>query len=378
MRYSFPKSSLFSILIVVIFCIFVIPQYVIYADSLVIRGVLFYSPTCPACHLIISEVIPPLVEQYPDQLEIIGIDVTQDAGTNLYQSAVVAFDIPDERIGVPTLVIGELVLVGAKEIPDMLPGIIQGGIETGGIDWPDIPGLEQALAQIGYEGANQNQNVEIAPANTAWADKIMLDPIANLIAIIILAGMLFSVVSVGQRFLVGKSFEREWPAWVLPVLALIGFGIAIYLTYIELTHSEAVCGPVGNCNTVQESSYAYLFGVIPVGIMGAVGYAVILIAWLVQQFGPQSLRKVSRLAIWGMAWFGVLFSIYLTFLEPFVIGASCTWCLTSAVIMTLILWASTGPALDLFQSSEIDDFYDDDDEESEGNITPEDISVSNA
>jgi hypothetical protein len=36
--------------------------------------------------------------------------------------------------------------------------------------------------------------------------------------------------------------------------------------------------------------------------------------------------------------FGVLFSIYLTFLEPFVIGAVCMWCVSSAVIMMLMLW----------------------------------------
>jgi uncharacterized membrane protein len=35
---------------------------------------------------------------------------------------------------------------------------------------------------------------------------------------------------------------------------------------------------------------------------------------------------------------GTLFSIYLTFLEPFVIGATCAWCLASAIIMTLLLW----------------------------------------
>jgi uncharacterized membrane protein len=35
------------------------------------------------------------------------------------------------------------------------------------------------------------------------------------------------------------------------------------------------------------------------------------------------------------------FSIYLTFLEPFVIGASCAWCLTSALIATLLLLAAT-------------------------------------
>lgn len=40
----------------------------------------------------------------------------------------------------------------------------------------------------------------------------------------------------------------------------------------------------------------------------------------------------------------VLFSIYLTFLEPFVIGATCAWCLTSAILMTALLWLSITPA----------------------------------
>jgi uncharacterized membrane protein len=41
---------------------------------------------------------------------------------------------------------------------------------------------------------------------------------------------------------------------------------------------------------------------------------------------------------------GVLFSIYLTYLEPFVIRAVCAWCLTSAVIMAMLLLASVEPA----------------------------------
>jgi uncharacterized membrane protein len=47
----------------------------------------------------------------------------------------------------------------------------------------------------------------------------------------------------------------------------------------------------------------------------------------------------------GMTVFGVLFSLYLTFLEPFVIKAVCMWCITSAVIMTLLLLLSLKPAL---------------------------------
>ncbi len=64
-----------------------------------------------------------------------------------------------------------------------------------------------------------------------------------------------------------------------------------------------------------------------------------------QQFDPQAFKRVSALSIWGMGIFGVLFSAYLTYLEAFVIGATCMWCITSAVLMILILWASTPATL---------------------------------
>jgi uncharacterized membrane protein len=120
-------------------------------------------------------------------------------------------------------------------------------------------------------------------------------------------------------------------------------GVAFYLTYVETSGSEAFCGPVGDCNTVQISPYATLFGFLPVGLLGLIGYALLLIGWAVYHFGPKSLRWTSAIAVWGMAFFGVLFSIYLTFLEPFVIGATCMWCLGSAVIVTALLWLSAGP-----------------------------------
>jgi uncharacterized membrane protein len=46
----------------------------------------------------------------------------------------------------------------------------------------------------------------------------------------------------------------------------------------------------------------------------------------------------------GLAAIGVMFSIYLTFLEPFVIGATCAWCLASAIIITALFWLSLPPA----------------------------------
>jgi uncharacterized membrane protein len=114
---------------------------------------------------------------------------------------------------------------------------------------------------------------------------------------------------------------------------------------VEINQSEAVCGPVGDCNTVQQSTYAYLFGIIPIGILGIVGYILIGILWIIQRHASEDWENYAALILWVLAAFGTAFSIYLTILEPFVIGATCAWCITSAIVMTLILLASTDPAL---------------------------------
>ena len=123
----------------------------------------------------------------------------------------------------------------------------------------------------------------------------------------------------------------------------MGLGVASYLTYVEMTQAEAVCGPVGDCNTVQQSEYTRLFGILPFGILGLAGYVMILLAWVIGRIASQRLAAYASLALLGLTAFGLLFSIYLTFLEPFVIGATCAWCLTSALIMTALLWLSLAP-----------------------------------
>ena len=80
------------------------------------RAVLFYSPTCGHCHQVMTQDLPPLVEKYGQQLDIIGIDVTQPAGQTLFQSVIQHFNLT--QAGVPTLVIDKVVLVGSVEIPE--------------------------------------------------------------------------------------------------------------------------------------------------------------------------------------------------------------------------------------------------------------------
>ena len=111
----------------------------------VIRAVLFYSPSCSHCVEVMERVLPPLVEAYPDQLDIVGIDVTHPLGGELYQSMLTELNVPDERLGVPSLVVGSTLLVGTNEIEQNFPALIKVGLSTGGSNWPNIRGLESVL-----------------------------------------------------------------------------------------------------------------------------------------------------------------------------------------------------------------------------------------
>ncbi len=130
----------------------------------------------------------------------------------------------------------------------------------------------------------------------------------------------------------------------MPILALLGLGVALYMTYVETQNAVAVCGPIGDCNAVQSSPFATLFGVLPVGLFGALGYVGILVAWAANRFGPPALARLAGPALLGMGLFGVIFSIYLTYLELFIIKAVCIWCLSSAVLIALVLLLAVGPA----------------------------------
>jgi uncharacterized membrane protein len=93
---------------------------------------------------------------------------------------------------------------------------------------------------------------------------------------------------------------------MIPVLCGIGLLLAGYLAYVESTEVRAVCGPVGDCNTVQQSEYARLFGVLPVGVLGIAGYVAIGLAWSVNRIGDRRASSLAWVALTGMVLFGVL------------------------------------------------------------------------
>lgn len=166
-----------------------------------------------------------------------------------------------------------------------------------------------------------------------------------LVAWVVLIGMLAAVLIASVVLglaLTGRTI-KPLPAWLdvgLPGLSLIGLGVALYLLYVETTPAQAICGPLGDCNTVQDSPYAMILGWLPVGLAGAVGYLAILGSWFWGRRSQSGLGVYMPVILFGLAAFGTLYSIYLTYIEIFVIQAVCLWCITSAIVMTLIMLIS--------------------------------------
>jgi len=114
------------------------------------------------------------------------------------------------------------------------------------------------------------------------------------------------------------------------VLAVVGLGVATYLTYIHYAGIKPACTAGQSCVKVETSQWSKLDGV-PVALMGLIGYVLILTTLLARD------REETRLVTLGLTLIGFGFSAYLTYRELFSIHAVCEWCASSAVIMTILL-----------------------------------------
>lgn len=118
------------------------------------------------------------------------------------------------------------------------------------------------------------------------------------------------------------------------VLAGLGLFDSLYLTGVKLSNTYALCGPIGNCETVNTSDYSQVFG-IPIAIIGAAAYFLILILLLIENRNDYW-TDFSPMLVFGISLAGVLYSAYLTFLEIAVIKAICPYCILSFILIILI------------------------------------------
>jgi uncharacterized membrane protein len=122
------------------------------------------------------------------------------------------------------------------------------------------------------------------------------------------------------------------------VLAVIGIGIAGYLTYVHYAGINPICvAGGGGCEKVQTSKWAELAGV-PVAVLGLAGYVAILASLALPEDTGQMVAAL-------LSFIGLAFSAYLTYRELFTIHAVCQWCVASAVIMALLAAVSVARLL---------------------------------
>jgi len=122
---------------------------------------------------------------------------------------------------------------------------------------------------------------------------------------------------------------------LVALVAVAGVFVALYLTLYKLGYIGTLACAVGSCETVQTSKWATFLG-FPVGAWGVAYYVGVLALALIGLTGRYAdSRRLSEILV-GVTAFGLVFSLWLTYLELFVIHAICQWCVVSAILATIL------------------------------------------
>jgi len=134
-----------------------------------------------------------------------------------------------------------------------------------------------------------------------------------------------------------EDTQNGWQGWLWAPVVLSAFGIFVsgYLSVKGFTGGSLACSRWAQCDVVNNSVYAKIYGV-PVAFIGLAGYLLLLgLALAVLQTSGLKQRRLLGLSF-ALALGGFAFSAYLTYIELFVIEAICNWCVASAVLIALL------------------------------------------
>lgn len=141
-----------------------------------------------------------------------------------------------------------------------------------------------------------------------------------------------------------------WVYVVAALLSLVGLADALYLTVQDLTGQTLRCTIVSGCSEVLSSPYAHI-GPVPLAVLGAVAYFTVFSLAILAAFG----YRLAQPLLAGLVVVMFLMSLWLLYLQAFVIHHFCQYCLLSAavtVILTvLVIVASRTSRLGTFQRS---------------------------
>lgn len=118
---------------------------------------------------------------------------------------------------------------------------------------------------------------------------------------------------------------------VTALVSLIGLGDAIYLTVQHVTGQSVRCTIISGCSEVLSSPYASVNG-IPLALIGAAAYFTAFSLATLAAFGYPFVGKLLIVLV------GLMFltTVWLFYLQAFVIGHFCQFCLLSAAVTTVL------------------------------------------
>ena len=123
---------------------------------------------------------------------------------------------------------------------------------------------------------------------------------------------------------------------LLIIGSIIGLVDSLYLTWEKISSNPALCiQGLGDCYSVNNSIYSEFMG-IPVAILGAGAYLLILLSLLLE---PKNsfFESNSPYIVFAITLIGTLFSLYLTYIEIAVLRKICPFCVISAITMLVLL-----------------------------------------
>jgi uncharacterized membrane protein len=125
--------------------------------------------------------------------------------------------------------------------------------------------------------------------------------------------------------------KSVWPFVAAAVISLVGLGDAIYLTIQDLTGQNLRCTIITGCAEVLGSKYAHV-GPLPLAVLGAAAYFTFFSLAILVVFGYSFARPLTAVLVAIM----FLTTLWLTYLQAFVIHHFCQYCLLSAGVTTIL------------------------------------------
>jgi len=128
---------------------------------------------------------------------------------------------------------------------------------------------------------------------------------------------------------------------LIAIISVGGFLAASYIFYKKKTKKTLMCAMGSNCNTVIYSKYSKFFG-IPIEYLGMFYYFIIFVIYLMLISSSGALGGFVGLLVFIVTGGAFLFSLYLLFIQGFVLKQWCMWCLFSAISSIAIFIVSFG------------------------------------